>query len=440
MILRHSKYLEAHTTGENAIKKYKDAIHFWPEFLKTRKATVLHKNGLIQDLKIPHKDGLLRPESGSRLPYGQMADLLVEYGRDILKKSLPISVVKTRLSAVIWLHGINGVLHESLKTMGKRHECLRTLESEELTLQKAIDCYYSVDFQLDGNAYWLSDKQLNDLDNRAWHKIKRDPLEAAFRVIYECVREAIYRPASVTLKNLKDTDIRFRMEDVKFGCAEDQIQHLDITIKERGKRGKMAKVRLKKWHYNPTSECKRGGLFNAMNIYLDLNPQNKMGPIAYPDGSPITYTRFAHKLRRWGSDAGIPFKVTPAALRRSTIRNFAHRVPETQLRLLAHNLSEETAKKYYAHLTTVEVADIRASVAAQYIGNSRGNKDDQKGSWDDNKGDKPKSQGSQGKYNQGGKRQMNDPMRGAEGIRKQSIQIFLFSVHQTHLGETGSLA
>ncbi len=218
---------------------------------------------------------------------------------------------------------INGVLHESLKTMGKRHECLRTLESEELTLQKAIDCYYSVDFQLDGNAYWLSDKQLNDLDNRAWHKIKRDPLEAAFRVIYECVREAIYRPASVTLKNLKDTDIRFRMEDVKFGHAEDQIQHLDITIKERGKRGKMAKVRLKKWHYNPTPECKRGGLFNAMNIYLDLNPQNRMGPIAYPDGSPITYTRFADKLRRWGSDAGIPFKVTPAALRRSTIRNFA---------------------------------------------------------------------------------------------------------------------
>ena len=108
-----------------------------------------------------------------------------------------------------------------------------------------------------------------------------------------------------------------------------------------------------------------------MNIYLDLNPQNRTGPIAYPDGSPITYTRFADKLRRWGSDAGIPFKVTPAALRRSTIRNFAHRVPETQLRLLAHHLSEETAKKYYAHLTTVEVADIRASVAAQYIGGSR---------------------------------------------------------------------
>lgn len=110
------------------------------------------------------------------------------------------------------------------------------------------------------------------------------------------------------------------------------------------------------------------------------------------------------------------------------------------MRLLAHHLSEETAKKYYAHLTTVEVADIRASVAAQYIGNSRGNKDDQKGSWGDNEGDKPKSQGSQGEYNQGGKRQMNDPMRGAEGIRKQSVQIFLFSVHQTHLGETGSLA
>ena len=310
------------------------------EFLKERKVT------------IPHKEGLMFPESGSRLPHGQMSDLLGAYCQHILEKGYPMSAVKTRLSAVIWLHKINGVRHECLKPMwDKAGNYISTHKPKE--------------------KQWLTDKQLSDLDNRAWEKIERDPLEAAFRVVYECVREAIYRPISVTLKTLTDTDIRLRMEDVKFGQADDKVQCLDMSIREKIKGNPMANVRLKKWPYNPTPNCKRGGLFNAMDIYLNLNPKNKTGPIAYPDGTPVTYTRFKTKLRWWGVDADIPFKVTPAVLRRSTIKSFAHCVPETQLRFLARHLSEETAKKYYLHLTKNEVADIRASLAIQYTGGTQ---------------------------------------------------------------------
>ena len=70
---------------------------------------------------------------------------------------------------------------------------------------------------------------------------------------------------------------------------------------------------------------------------------------------------------------------------------------------------------------------------------SKGNKVDQKGSRGDNGGDKSKSRGRKGKNKKRGKKQMNDPTRGAEGIRKSMVRIF-FSVHQTHLEGTGSLA
>ena len=51
---------------------------------------------------------------------------------------------------------------------------------------------------------------------------------------------------------------------------------------------------------------------------------------------------------------------------------------------------------------------------------------DQKGSRGDNGGDKPKSRGRKGKNKKRGKKQMNDPTRGAEGIRKSMVRIFLF--------------
>ena len=260
LILRHSKYLHNHTVGEDTVKAYEKGISLWLEFLKERKVT------------IPHKDGLMFPESGSRLPQGQMSDLLGAYCQHILEKGYPMSAVKTRLSAVIWLHKINGVRHECLKPMwDKAGNYISTHKPKE--------------------KQWLTDKQLSDLDNRAWEKIERDPLEAAFRVVYECVREAIYRPISVTLKTLTDTDIRLRMEDVKFGQADDKVQCLDMSIREKIKGNPMANVRLKKWPYNPTPNCKRGGLLepqkqdrphslsrrNACNIYAFQNEIEVVG-------------------------------------------------------------------------------------------------------------------------------------------------------------------
>ena len=359
MILRHSKYLNTHTARDDTVKKHGWNC-FWLEFLETKEATISHRNGLIQVPTTPHRDGPLRPELESRLPHGQMPELLGAYCQYILKKGLSISAAKARVNAVIWLHKVKGVRHEclkaSMKAMWKKE--VKYVNSQK---QKGLQPY--------GDFFGLTDKQLSDLDNRAWHhKRKRAPLEAAFRVVYECIREAIFRPTSVTLKTLTDIDIGFRMEDVKFGHADDKVQCLDMTIREKIEGNSTARVRLKKWNTLRRRKYERGGLFNAMKIYLDLNPQNKTGPIAYPDGSPVTYRRFAARLRWWGLYAGIPSAVTPEVLRRSTIKNFAHRVPETQLRFLAHHLSEETAKKYYLHLTKEEVADIRASLAVQYTG------------------------------------------------------------------------
>ena len=324
------------------VERYEGKINHWVEFLSTMKTT------------IPHKDGLLHPPSGSsqmHLPDGQMSNLLVAYYQHIQEKGLSMYTIKTRLNAVIRLHRVNGVHHECLTAMWRRvSEPHNTHGSKEKR--------------------WLTDKQLSNLDNRAWQDVS-DPLEAAFRVVYECVREALYRPSYVTLRNLTDTNIRLRMEDVNFGHTEDKVQCLDMTIKEKTQGHPMVYTRLKKWLYNPNPKYKRRGLFNGMEIYLDLNPLNRTGPIAYPDGSPVTYARFKTKLRRWGSEAGIPFKVSPSVLRRSTIKSSAHRAPETYLRFQAHHLSKEVTKKHYSLSDKKEAADTRASLAVQKFGGTQ---------------------------------------------------------------------
>ena len=114
VILRHSKYLDTHTARDDTVKKHGWNC-FWLEFLKTKEATISHKNGLIQVPTTPHRDGPLRPELESRLPHGQMPELLGAYCQHILKKGLSISAAKARVNAVIWLHKVKGVRHECLK-------------------------------------------------------------------------------------------------------------------------------------------------------------------------------------------------------------------------------------------------------------------------------------------------------------------------------------
>ncbi len=299
-------------------------------------------------MRIWHVQGRICP-CGASIKGDMMEKVLRAFIQWMLDTEIPYSTFKKRMSAVIWIHKTGNISWK------------RPPES----FWKLIKHYSSQ--HKSKPKIWLNSQSLSDLDERAW---RGDSGEEGMTVIYEMVRETLFRPTSTTLASLSDSKPRFHFELIKwekdFEPTGGIVESCEFSLKEKIKNNPNSTVRIIRW---PLTNGRRG-LANALIEYGRVNARNCRGPIKHADGSPITVGQFRATMVKWGKEVGIPTRVLPSVIRRSTIKDYSLKMPYAALRYMARHLSESTASKYYLHLDPSEVSAIRNSANAVTMSNS----------------------------------------------------------------------
>ena len=195
-------------------------------------------------MRIWHDQGRLSP-CGASIKGDMMEKVLRAFIQWMLDTEIPYSTFKKRISAVIWIHKTGNISYK------------RPPES----FWKLIKHYSSQ--HKSKPKIWLNSQSLSDLDKRAW---RGDSGEEGMTVIYEMVRETLFRPTSTTLASLSDSEPRFHFELIKwekdFEPTGGMVESCEFSLKEKIKNNPNSTVRIIRW---PLTEGRRG-LANAHRI------------------------------------------------------------------------------------------------------------------------------------------------------------------------------